>query len=86
MKLPSSFLHALRASTLNLRAEASDTNYTLPSTSTPAYVAASYDYVVIGGGTGGLAIAARLAESGTNSVAVIEAGGLYEMSVSTYST
>ncbi|KAI8933926.1 hypothetical protein NX059_009619 [Plenodomus lindquistii] len=37
---------------------------------------ASYDYVVIGGGTAGLAIAARL--SAFASVAVIEAGGLYE--------
>ncbi|KAE9379815.1 GMC oxidoreductase [Stipitochalara longipes BDJ] len=34
-------------------------------------------YPVVGGGTAGLAIAARLAE--TNSVAVIEAGGLYEL-------
>ncbi|PMD32276.1 GMC oxidoreductase [Hyaloscypha variabilis F] len=38
---------------------------------------ASYDYVVVGGGTAGLAIAKRLAE--TASVAVIEAGGVYEI-------
>ncbi|CAO1604312.1 hypothetical protein XANCAGTX0491_007871 [Xanthoria calcicola] len=38
---------------------------------------ASYDYVVIGGGTGGLTAARRLAEC--HSVAVIEAGGLYEL-------
>ncbi|PVI03956.1 GMC oxidoreductase [Periconia macrospinosa] len=37
---------------------------------------ASYDYVVIGGGTAGLALAARLSASA--SVAVIEAGRLYE--------
>ncbi|USP75497.1 Cyclase atC [Curvularia clavata] len=37
---------------------------------------ASYDYVVIGGGTAGLAIAARLSASA--SVAVLEAGGFYE--------
>ncbi|KAH9863558.1 hypothetical protein J1614_009490 [Plenodomus biglobosus] len=37
---------------------------------------ASYDFVVIGGGTAGLAIASRL--SAFASVAVIEAGGLYE--------
>lgn len=37
---------------------------------------ATYDYVVVGGGTAGLAIAARLAE--TYSVAVIEAGSYYQ--------
>lgn len=40
---------------------------------------ATYDYVVIGGGTGGLAIATRLAENTSNTVAVIEAGGFYEV-------
>ncbi|KAL4966655.1 GMC family oxidoreductase [Aspergillus stella-maris] len=39
---------------------------------------ATYDYVVVGGGTSGLAIAARLAEDPSLSVAVIEAGGYYE--------
>lgn len=40
--------------------------------------AATYDYVVVGGGTAGLAIAARLSEKGSRSVAVIEAGTYYE--------
>ena len=40
---------------------------------------ATYDYVVAGGGTGGLAIATRLAEDPNVSVAVIEAGGFYEI-------
>lgn len=40
---------------------------------------ATFDYVVVGGGTGGLAIAYRLAENGKYSVAVIEAGGFYEV-------
>lgn len=40
---------------------------------------ATYDYVIVGGGTGGLAIAYRLALDGTRSVAVIEAGGFYEI-------
>jgi len=40
---------------------------------------ASYDYVVVGGGTGGLTIAARLAEDKNASVAVIEAGGFYQI-------
>ena len=39
----------------------------------------SYDYVLVGGGTGGLAIAARLAENRNTSVAVIEAGGFYQV-------
>lgn len=36
---------------------------------------ASYDYVVVGGGTAGLTVATRLAQDGRFSVAVIEAGG-----------
>jgi choline dehydrogenase len=40
---------------------------------------ASYDYVIVGGGTGGLTIAARLAEDKNVSVAVIEAGGFYQI-------
>jgi choline dehydrogenase len=39
---------------------------------------ATYDYVVVGGGTAGLAVAYRLAEDGTKTVAVVEAGGFYE--------
>ncbi|CAK3792813.1 alcohol oxidase [Lecanosticta acicola] len=39
---------------------------------------ATYDYVVVGGGTAGLAVAYRLAESGCFTVAVVEAGGFYE--------
>lgn len=37
-----------------------------------------FDYIIIGGGTAGLTVAARLAQSGRNNVAVIEAGGYYE--------
>ena len=38
----------------------------------------TFDYVVVGGGTAGLAIAARLSENPSTTVAVIEAGGNYE--------
>ncbi|MCJ1462091.1 hypothetical protein MMC07_000691 [Pseudocyphellaria aurata] len=40
---------------------------------------ATYDYVVVGGGTAGLTVAARLAENPAISVAVIEAGSFYEL-------
>ncbi|THV50043.1 hypothetical protein BGAL_0167g00060 [Botrytis galanthina] len=44
---------------------------------------ATYDYVVVGGGTAGLVIASRLAEIA--SVGVIEAGGFYEQDNGNYS-
>ncbi|KAI9695335.1 MAG: hypothetical protein M1820_008687 [Bogoriella megaspora] len=40
---------------------------------------ATFDYVVVGGGTAGLTIAYRLAEDSDATVAVIEAGSLYEV-------
>ena len=40
---------------------------------------ASFDYIIVGGGTAGLVMATRLAEDFSNSVAVIEAGGFYEI-------
>ncbi|KAE8373501.1 hypothetical protein BDV26DRAFT_285071 [Aspergillus bertholletiae] len=40
---------------------------------------ASYDYVIVGGGTAGLTVAARLAAQPDVSVAVIEAGSFYEI-------
>ncbi|KAL2872637.1 GMC family oxidoreductase [Aspergillus lucknowensis] len=40
---------------------------------------ATFDYVIVGGGTSGLAIASRLAEDPSVSVAVVEAGGYYEV-------
>ncbi|KAL9003527.1 MAG: hypothetical protein Q9188_003613 [Gyalolechia gomerana] len=43
-------------------------------------VSASYDYVVVGGGTAGLTVARRLAADKSVSVAVIEAGDFYEFS------
>ncbi|GKZ73651.1 hypothetical protein AnigIFM60653_010807 [Aspergillus niger] len=40
---------------------------------------ATFDYIVVGGGTAGLTLATRLAEQQNGSVAVIEAGGFYEV-------
>ncbi|GAW17173.1 hypothetical protein ANO14919_066250 [Xylariales sp. No.14919] len=39
-----------------------------------------FDYVVVGGGTTGLAVASRLAEKNSLTVGVIEAGSFYELS------
>jgi len=39
---------------------------------------ATYDFIVVGGGSAGLATASRLAES-NYTVAVVEAGGFYEI-------
>lgn len=47
---------------------------------------ATYDYVIVGGGTAGLAVAMRLAEDGDYSVAVVEAGGFYELEAGNRST
>ncbi|PHH64779.1 hypothetical protein CDD81_4041 [Ophiocordyceps australis] len=52
----------------------------------PAFANATYDYVVVGGGTAGLAVAARLAEGNAGTVAVVEAGGFYEMDNGNLST
>lgn len=41
---------------------------------------ASFDYVIVGGGTAGLAIATRLVEQNAGTVAVVEAGTFYEIS------
>lgn len=40
---------------------------------------AKFDYIIIGGDTAGLTIAARLAEGTSCRVAVIKAGGIYEV-------
>ncbi|RDW59103.1 alcohol oxidase-3 [Coleophoma crateriformis] len=46
----------------------------MSSTSSKEFASKKYDYVIIGGGTAGLAVAARLTEDPNVSVAVLEAG------------
>ena len=41
----------------------------------------TFDYIIVGGGTAGLTLAARLSETPSTRVAVIEAGGFYEDSI-----
>lgn len=41
-------------------------------------IPATYNYVIVGGGTAGLTLARRLAADTSVTVAVVEAGGLYE--------
>ena len=45
---------------------------------------ASFDYVIVGGGTAGLALARRLASNASNSVAVVDAGDFYEFANGNY--
>ena len=58
---------------------ATDPTYELGTSAGVSGKNASFDYVVVGGGTAGLTIAARLAEDASITVAVIEAGGFYEV-------
>lgn len=46
---------------------------------------ATFDYVVVGGGTAGITIATRLSATGAR-VALVEAGGFYEIDNGNYST
>lgn len=45
---------------------------------------ATFDYVVVGGGTAGLGVAYNLAKNNSVTVAVIEAGGFYQFENGTY--
>ncbi len=58
-----------------LRRNSAGTSQGLNTTNT------TFDYIIVGGGTAGLTLAARLSETPSTRVAVIEAGGFYEDSI-----
>ncbi|KAF1813682.1 alcohol oxidase [Eremomyces bilateralis CBS 781.70] len=73
-------MHSLKYLLLGLHVLSSQANSVIPIENFGAPgIDATYDYVVVGGGTSGLTIAARLAETSGATVAVLEAGGLYEV-------
>jgi choline dehydrogenase-like flavoprotein len=51
----------------------------------PPSINSTYDYVIVGGGTAGLTLAARLAQNVSNTVAVVEAGSFYELTNANFS-
>lgn len=54
--------------------------HVIPRQIQPSQLLKSYDYVVVGGGTGGLTVADRLSEDPDTKVLVLEAGGFGNMS------
>jgi len=59
----------------NVPASASPRRPTALASSAQEFVAQEFDYVVVGGGTAGLVVAARLSEDERVRVGVLEAGG-----------
>ena len=53
-------------------------SFALSLTTRLSSFSATYDYIVVGGGTAGLTLASRLSENPDIQVAVVEAGGYYE--------
>lgn len=66
----------LQAALISLALQASIIHAGLSARGSPLSDA-TFDYVVVGGGTGGIVVATRLARNGSK-VALVEAGGLYE--------
>ena len=73
-------LHGRQTSVSNSSTTIRPNAYGRPNTN------ATFDYIIVGGGTAGLAIAARLTQNTSFSVAVVGAGGYYEETVGNIST
>lgn len=72
---PTSWLGASPRSVFARHAEVNSILASRSISSDPAsFAASSYDYIVVGGGTAGLTLAARLSQSGQYTVGVLEAG------------
>jgi Choline dehydrogenase and related flavoproteins len=67
----------LQAVLCSLALQASAVHADLSARADPL-VDATFDYVIVGGGTSGNVVATRLAQHGSK-VALVEAGGLYEL-------
>jgi choline dehydrogenase len=74
LALLSSFSSAIVVPQLSSPGRIIGTNFGIPRRN------ATYDYVIVGGGTAGSVVAARLTEHSNASVAIIEAGNFYELS------
>lgn len=77
MLAAASYIPALDSFALSQRQDLSDLAPGSAVTGAPGR-AATYDYIVVGGGTAGIAVAARLAAK-RFTVGLIEAGGLYKL-------
>ena len=78
MHLSQSFIYAIVLSTVSALS-ITDTRQQFANLFGTPGKDALFDYVIIGGGTAGLVMATRLAEDSSISVAVVEAGGFYEL-------
>ena len=73
------FTKGLKSLALSLLIASSSAEFLIPLQNLGlAGLPLSFDYIVVGGGTAGLTVAARLIEAG-NTVAVVEAGGSYQV-------
>ncbi|KAK5113127.1 hypothetical protein LTR62_003706 [Meristemomyces frigidus] len=79
MVLATSLALSLALSCLTVSASLWRPNWLVGSNFGVAGANASFDYVIVGGGTAGLTLATRLAQNGSFSVAIVEAGGFYEL-------